>query len=195
MGARPRVPPAPPVEAEGRCGFGLVPDAFNPSKRHAPTMLTTDLALRVDPIYEPISRRFHENPQEFADAFARAWFKLTHRDMGPRSRYLGPWVPTEATDLAGPGARSYPRTHQRLRHREAQGDDPGVGSVDLPAGRHRLGVGVDVPRHRQARWRQRCAHPPCCPRRIGRSTIQRSSLGPSHARGNPGGVQRGSDHR
>ncbi|HVA53043.1 MAG TPA: catalase/peroxidase HPI [Acidimicrobiales bacterium] len=72
-----------------------VPDAYDKSKRHAPTMLTTDLALRVDPIYEPISKRFHENPQAFADAFARAWFKLTHRDMGPRSRYLGPWVPSE----------------------------------------------------------------------------------------------------
>jgi catalase-peroxidase len=76
-------------------GADTVPDAHNPSKRHAPTMLTTDLALRFDPIYEPISKRFRENPQEFADAFAKAWFKLTHRDMGPRSRYLGPWVPTE----------------------------------------------------------------------------------------------------
>jgi catalase-peroxidase len=76
-------------------GADSVPDAHNPSKRHAPTMLTTDLALRFDPIYGPISKRFHENPQEFADAFAKAWYKLTHRDMGPRSRYLGPWVPSE----------------------------------------------------------------------------------------------------
>jgi catalase-peroxidase len=76
-------------------GADTVPDAHNPSKRHAPTMLTTDLALRFDPVYEPISRRFHENPREFADAFAKAWFKLTHRDMGPRARYLGPWVPAE----------------------------------------------------------------------------------------------------
>jgi catalase-peroxidase len=72
-----------------------VPDAHDPSTRHAPIMLTTDLALRMDPIYEPISRRFLENPDEFADAFARAWFKLTHRDMGPRSRYLGAEVPDE----------------------------------------------------------------------------------------------------
>jgi catalase-peroxidase len=76
-------------------GAGLVPDAHDPSKKHAPFMLTTDLALRMDPIYEPISRHFHENPDEFADAFARAWFKLTHRDMGPKERYLGPEVPAE----------------------------------------------------------------------------------------------------
>jgi catalase-peroxidase len=72
-----------------------VPDAFDPNKKHRPTMLTTDLSLRVDPIYEKISRRFYENPDQFADAFGRAWFKLTHRDMGPRVRYLGPWVPQE----------------------------------------------------------------------------------------------------
>jgi catalase-peroxidase len=77
-------------------GAGTVPDAHNPSKSHAPSMLTTDLALRIDPVYEKISRRFFENPEQFADAFARAWFKLTHRDMGPRSRYLGPEVPDEA---------------------------------------------------------------------------------------------------
>ncbi len=76
-------------------GAGTIPDAHDPSKSHAPTMLTTDLALRFDPAYEKISRRFFENPDEFADAFARAWFKLTHRDMGPRPRYLGPDVPEE----------------------------------------------------------------------------------------------------
>jgi catalase-peroxidase len=76
-------------------GAAPVPDAHDPSKHHKPTMLTTDLALRVDPIYEKISRRFYEHPDQFADAFARAWFKLTHRDMGPRPRYLGPDVPKE----------------------------------------------------------------------------------------------------
>jgi len=76
-------------------GAGTVPDAHNPSKKHAPTMLTSDIALRVDPIYEPISRHFFENPDALADAFGRAWFKLTHRDMGPIARYLGPEVPTE----------------------------------------------------------------------------------------------------
>ncbi|HXX90677.1 MAG TPA: catalase/peroxidase HPI [Acidimicrobiales bacterium] len=74
---------------------GTVPDARDPSKRHAPMMLTTDLALRMDPVYEPIARRFHQHPEQFAEAFAKAWFKLTHRDMGPVSRYLGPLVPPE----------------------------------------------------------------------------------------------------
>jgi catalase-peroxidase len=76
-------------------GADTVPDAHNPAKRHAPTMLTTDIALRVDPAYEKVSRKFYENPEYFADAFARAWFKLTHRDMGPRARYLGSEVPAE----------------------------------------------------------------------------------------------------
>ena len=80
---------------KNNAGEGLVPDAHDASKRHAPFMLTTDLALRIDPAYEKISRRFYENPVEFADAFARAWFKLTHRDMGPLERYLGSEVPAE----------------------------------------------------------------------------------------------------
>jgi catalase-peroxidase len=81
--------------AKGGAGAGTVPDPFDPSKRHAPTMLTTDLSLRVDPAYEKISRRFYEHPDQLADAFARAWFKLTHRDMGPLPRYLGSLVPKE----------------------------------------------------------------------------------------------------
>src|SRR5207302_10052848 len=81
--------------AKDGAGAGTVPDAHDPSKRHAPTMLTTDLALRFDPVYEPISRRFLENPDQLADAFARAWFKLTHLDLGPIQRYLGPLVPKE----------------------------------------------------------------------------------------------------
>jgi catalase-peroxidase len=81
--------------AKGGAGAGTIPDAHDPARRHAPTMLTTDLSLRFDPAYEKISRRFLAHPEEFADAFARAWFKLTHRDMGPRARYLGKLVPKE----------------------------------------------------------------------------------------------------
>ncbi len=82
-------------QPKGGAGAGTVPDAHDPSKRRAPSMLTTDLSLRFDPAYEKISRRFMENPEQLADAFSRAWFKLTHRDMGPRARYLGPEVPAE----------------------------------------------------------------------------------------------------
>jgi len=88
--------------AKNGAGAGSVPDAHDRSKRHAPTMLTTDLSLRFDPDYEKISRRFLEHPDQFADAFARAWFKLTHRDMGPRARYLGPEVPAESLPWQDP---------------------------------------------------------------------------------------------
>src|SRR6201995_5450744 len=87
--------PAGAKQWKAKNGKADIPDAFDSSKKHVPTMLTTDLSLRMDPAYEKISRRFYENPKEFADAFARAWFKLTHRDMGPRARYLGKLVPKE----------------------------------------------------------------------------------------------------
>jgi catalase-peroxidase len=96
-------------------GEGTVPDAHDPSKRHAPTMLTTDLALRFDPAYEKISRRFLEHPEEFAQAFAKAWFKLTHRDMGPLSRYLGPLVPSEPQLWQDPVP---PVTHELIDERD-----------------------------------------------------------------------------
>jgi catalase-peroxidase len=88
--------------AKGGAGAGTIPDAHDPTKRHAPTMLTTDLSLRFDPAYEKISRRFYEHPDEFAAAFAKAWFKLTHRDMGPASRYLGKLVPAEPQSWQDP---------------------------------------------------------------------------------------------
>jgi catalase-peroxidase len=111
-------------------GAGTVPDAHDSSKSHAPTMLTTDLALRMDPVYEPISRRFLENPDEFADAFARAWFKLTHRDMGPINRYLGPEVPSETLIWQDP----LPAVDHEL-----------VGPADVTALKERiLGSGLSV---------------------------------------------------
>jgi len=87
--------PAGAYQWEAKGAGKIMPDAHDKSKRHYPTMLTTDLSLKVDPTYEKISRRFYEHPLEFAEAFAKAWFKLTHRDMGPRNRYLGPEVPKE----------------------------------------------------------------------------------------------------
>ena len=109
-------------------------------------MLTTDLSLRFDPIYEPISRRFHENPAEFADAFARAWYKLTHRDMGPTQRYLGPLVPQEELLWQDPVPAADGRADRRRRHRRAQAADPRHRAVGVAAGVDRVGCGVVVPR-------------------------------------------------
>ena len=121
-----------------RAADDTVPDAHDPTVRHAPMMLTTDLALRFDPIYEPISRRFHENPDELADAFARAWFKLTHRDMGPVARYLGPEVPDEELIWQDP----VPAVKGEL----VGGDD----IADLKA--RILGSGLSVPQLVSAAW-------------------------------------------
>jgi len=119
-------------------GAGTVPDAHDPSKRHAPSMLTTDLALRVDPVYEKISRRFYEHPDEFADAFARAWFKLTHRDMGPIARYLGPLVPKEPLAWQDP----IPAV-----------DHPLIGEQDVAALKAKiLGSGLSVSRLVSTAW-------------------------------------------
>ena len=137
-----------------------IPDAYDPSKKHLPTMLTSDLALRFDPAYEKISRRFYEHPDQFADAFARAWYKLTHRDMGPAVRYLGKLVPKETLIWQDP----IPAV-----------DHPLIGEQDIAAlktkilasgltrfraGLDRLDLGLDVPRIRQARRRQRRPHSP-----------------------------------
>ena len=102
---------------KGDAGAGTVPDAHDAGKRHEPRMLTTDLALRFDPAYEKISRRFYENPDQFADAFARAWFKLTHRDMGPRERYLGPEVPAEVLLWQDPLPAV---THERIDEQDVE---------------------------------------------------------------------------
>ncbi|MEU2880248.1 catalase/peroxidase HPI [Streptomyces sp. NPDC007070] len=110
-------------------GAGTVPDAHDPGKRHAPTMLTTDLALRFDPVYEQISRRFLENPDEFADAFARAWFKLTHRDMGPVARYLGPEVPAETLLWQDPLPE---RTHELIDADDVAALKAKILATDLP---------------------------------------------------------------
>jgi catalase-peroxidase len=119
-------------------GAGTVPDAHDPSKRHSPSMLTTDLALRLDPAYEKISRRFCENPDQFADAFARAWFKLTHRDMGPIVRYLGPLVPKEELPWQDP----MPAIHHEL-----------IGEQDIAALKAKiLASGVSVSQLVSTAW-------------------------------------------
>ena len=136
----------------------MVVDAHDPSKKHRPMMTTADLSLRFDPIYEPIARRYQQNPEEFADAFARAWFKLTHRDMGPRSRYLGPEVPAEELIWQDP----IPAVNHKLIGEKdiaaLKGKILASGLSDLPSGLDRLGVGVHVPRFRQARRCERCTY-------------------------------------
>ncbi len=133
-------------------------------------MFTTDLALKVDPIYGPISKRFHENPKAFAEAFAKAWYKLTHRDMGPISRYLGPEVPAEQQIWQDP----LPAVdHSPIDEQDVAALKRRIlaSGLTVPAtGGDRVGVGVDLPRHRQARRRERRAHSSWRRRRIGPST-------------------------
>ena len=174
---------------------GTVPDAHDPSKRHAPMMLTTDLALKLDPIYGPIAKRFHENPDQLADAFAKAWYKLLHRDMGPVSRYLGPWVP-EPQLWQDP----VPAVDHELIGEEdiavLEGQDPRFGTVHLPAGlaprgrRRRpsaaptsgagpTGHGFASPRRRTGRSTTRPNWPRCCrpSSRSSRTSTARSPVG------------------
>ena len=171
-------------------GAGTVPDAHDPSKRHAPSMLTTDLALRVDPAYEKISRRFYENPDQFADAFARAWFKLTHRDMGPIVRYLGPLVPKEELPWQDPIPAIDHELIGAAGHCSAEGENPRRWHCHFPAGLDGLGVGLDVPRLRQARRSQWRAHSPRAAKGLGHQPAIRAGEGSAETRSDPEGVQR-----
>ena len=166
---------------------GTVPGAHDPSKRRAPVMLTTDLALKLDPAYGPISRRFHEHPAEFAEAFAKAWYKLTHRDMGPLSRYLGPWCPS-AQLLAGPGPRRGPSTGRRAGHRCAEEPSPRIRAAGLRTGFDGLGGGGNLPRDRQPRWGQR-ARSGSPRKRTGRSTTRPGWPRCCGVSRDPGGLQ------
>ena len=162
---------------KGNAGADLIPDAHDPSKHHQPAMLTTDLSLRFDPVYEKISRHFMENPDEFADAFARAWFKLTHRDMGPRSRYLGKLVPREELIWQDPVPAV---DHELIDAKDIGSSEEGdsrVGAVGSRAGEDGLGVGLDVPLERQARRSQRRAHPPGAAKGLGGEPARRTEEG------------------
>ena len=165
----------------------IIPGPTPDSPKRKPTMLTSDLALRFDPEYEKVSRRFLENPDEFALAFAKAWYKLLHRDMGPVERYLGPWVP-EPQLWQDPVPAVDHELVDRERRRRPQGQGAGLRPVRRPAREHRVGVGRDVPAHRQARWRQRRTDPPGAAARLGGQRGHRAR--PGEARGDPAGVQR-----
>ena len=154
-------------------------------------MLTTDLALRVDPIYAPIVQRFHEHPDQLADAFAKAWYKLLHRDMGPRlavPRARGCpepqlWqdpVPAVDHDLVGDATTSPPSS--------ASCSTSGLSVSQLVS--HRVGVGGQLPRHRQAGWGERGAHPPRAAEGLGGQRPERAGHGAADPRGDPAGLQR-----
>ena len=152
-------------------------------------MLTTDLALKMDPIYAPIAKRFLDHPQEFADAFAKAWYKLTHRDMGPLSRYLGPLVPKEPLIWQDPVPAVDHELIGEQDDRRSEGQDPRIRTVDLPTGHHGLGVGGNVPRLRQARWGERSAHSPRAAKGLGSEPAGRTGEGPAEAGSDPKGIQ------
>ena len=185
-------------EEPGRCasvgpkdgaGAGTMPHAHDKSKKLAPTMLTTDLSLRVDPAYEKISRRFMENPDQFADAFARAWFKLTHRDMGPRARYLGPEVPEEELHLAGPDSGGQSPADRRHRTSPSLKASPRFGLYRLAARVHGVGFGIHLPRLRQARRREWRAHSARAAEGLGGQPAGAAGESAEDARGHPERLQ------
>ncbi len=145
----------------------IIPDAHDASKKKLPTMLTTDLSLRFDPIYGEISKRFHENPAQFADAFSRAWFKLTHRDLGPKSLYLGPEVPAENLLWQDPLPQAEGEAIDAADVTALKGKILASG-LTVPAARvHRVGVRLHLPWQRQARRCQRRPYPPRAAARLG----------------------------
>ena len=153
-------------------------------------MLTTDLSLRFDPAYEKISRRFLEDPQAFADAFARAWFKLTHRDMGPRARYLGPEVPKEELIWQDPIPKVDHALVDAADIAALKAKILAIGAVGVRAGVDGLGFGFHLPRWRQARRRQWRAHPPGAAEGLGSEPARAAGESAESARRHPGGVQR-----
>ena len=172
-----------------------IPDAHAPSKKHVPTMLTTDLSLRFDPAYEKIARRFLEHPDQFADAFARAWFKLTHRDMGPRAPLFRARGAGRRTPLAGPHPRGKPQIDRSEGHRLPEGQNSGFRSVRLPPGLHRVGVGVHVPRLRQARRRERRPHSPRTTEGLGGQPAETADQSAEGTRGYPERLQQDGQRR
>ena len=168
----------------------IIPGPTPDSPKRKPTMLTSDLALRFDPAYEKISRRFLENPNEFALAFAKAWYKLLHRDMGPVDRYLGPWVPEpQLWQDPVPAAEGTPVSAADVA--TPQGDacsSSGLSVSELVS--TAWASAATFRSHRQARWRQRRPDPPRAAARLGGQPARAARRGPRQARGDPGRVQR-----
>ena len=168
----------------------MVVDAHDPSKKHRPMMTTADLSLRFDPIYEPIARRYLKNPEEFADAFARAWFKLTHRDMGPRSRYLGSEVPAEELIWQDPMPAV---DHELIDDKDIAGLKGKILASGLSVSQlvsTAWASASTFPRLRQARRGQRGTHPSCAAEGLGGQPARAAENGAGNPRGRPEGVQR-----
>ena len=166
---------------KGGAASDTVPDAHDPAKRHAPMMATTDIALIADPAYEKVSRRFHEHPEEFADAFARAWYKLTHRDMGPRARYLGKLVPSEVLLWQDPVPDVDHALVGAAGDRGPQGEAARLRPDHRPTGHDGLGLRLHLPRLRQAGRRQRRPHPPRAAEGLGDQPARRARHRPVQA--------------
>ncbi len=159
---------------KGNAGAGTVEDAHDPKKKHQPMMTTADMALRMDPAYEKIARRFQKNPQEFAEAFAKAWYKLTHRDMGPHQLYRGKLVPKEPLIWQDPiPAVDHPLIGEQ-DIAALEGEDPRFRPVGVATGFDRLGVGVNLPRVRTSAAAPMARVFASRRKRIGRSTTRPS---------------------
>jgi catalase-peroxidase len=172
-----------------KSGPAFIPDAFDPNKKQLPTMLTSDLALRYDPVYEKISRRFLAHPEELTKAFGLAWFKLIHRDMGPTTRYLGPEVPKDDFHLAGPDPNARPPLAFGQGNGGIEGQYPEIWIVDRRIGFHRMGLRLDLPQFRQkgrCQWRP---HPTRAAERLGGEQSNPTCQGAEDLDRHPKGLQ------
>ena len=170
-------------------GANLVPDAQDPAKRHAPIMFTTDLALKFDPSYRKITTRWRQHPEEFKLAFAKAWFKLTHRDMGPRARYLGAEVPSVDLIWQDPLPKVDYKIIDSADIAELKSKILASGLDQRRARQNRLGIGCHVPRHRRARWRERGANSPRAAEGLGRQQPPGTRQSVAASGGHPEGLQ------
>ena len=188
MGADPKSP-AGANQWVAKDAEEIIPDAHDPSKKHKPTMLTTDLSLRFDPVYEKISRRFLREPAGFRRGLRPRLVQADPSRHGPALALPGPGSAEGRADLAGPGARRRSSADRRSGRRRAQGQGAGLGPDRVRTGRHRLGLGLHLPRRRQARRRQRRAHPPRPAEGLGGQPARAAGEGAQGAGAHPGRVQ------
>ena len=179
--------PAGAWQFEAKNAEAIIPDPFGGAPRK-PTMLVTDISMRESPIYADITRRWLDHPEELNEAFAKAWYKLMHRDMGPIARYLGPWI-AEPQLWQDPVPAARGRTDRRGGHQGAQGEDSRLRADRAAADQDGVVVGIELPRHRQARWRQRCPRSPRAAAQLGGQRAVRVGEGAASAREDQAGVR------